>query len=687
MSDAKDLSSSSVTFELAAHTLQRALPEYRILREIGAGSMGTVFEALDTSLNRKVAIKVLPPSTSQNDTRKLRFKREVEAIARLTHPNIVPIYTVGSSAGLHYFAMGYVSGGSLADVLRQHGPLPALKAFRMMRQIVLAIQEAHRLGVIHRDIKPGNLLVEGEEKLILTDFGLARPEGTETMTETGAIVGTPMYMAPEQILGEKSKIDSRCDLYAIGATLYQMLTGLMPFSGETTTAVLRAVLEKPPLPFARAPKPVPKDAQKIVLKLLNKDPADRYQDAAALLRDIDHLLDGEPVEATLPGVVTRVQRSVRRHPIASSIVAGVAVLAVILLLTQNRRFEQRDRTRDEEITRLRYDAELTRLSEGARSLESEIGSTWTYAGKIDDAIEQMKALLATSEAQRLFDPSAQLSPEEAQMRAGIVSRTHPFLSALYYYRSLSEDARTGDLEAAQRICREGLVLAPDDTALEMQEVRVEFARSMSSIRQPGDAVRAYSIVGAARESYRAFGLELSTRLAEAMLERAPSAGAQRKTIHESTGRALELVINETALEGADPMRADPLVLRERARALFVNSMRDGIDRERLQKEATQLIEIVRDRLPAEPHTQALRARILERGNGSVAEFLRIGAGVATQLGGSAIEAGAEATGGLLSAFERLLPKAEKRADAKDGDATEGAKGTAPANPGAKKDGI
>jgi serine/threonine protein kinase len=682
MSEAKDLSTSSVTFELAAHTLQRALPEYRILREIGAGSMGTVFEALDTNLNRRVAIKVLPPAASQNDTRKLRFKREVEAIARITHPNIVPIYTVGSSAGLHYFVMGYVSGGSLADVLRQHGPIPALKAFRMMRQIVLAIQESHRLGVIHRDIKPGNLLVEGEEKVILTDFGLARPEGTETMTETGAIVGTPMYMAPEQILGEKSKIDARCDLYAIGATLYQMLTGLMPFTGESTTAVLRAVLERPPMPFSRAPKPVPRDAQKIVLKLLNKDPADRYQNAAALLRDIDHLLDGEPVEATLPGVVTRVHRSVRRHPIASSLVASVAVLAVVLLLTQNKlfekRFDERERSREEQFQRLRYDAELTRLSEGARSLESEIGSTWTYAGKIDDAIEQMRALLATSEATRLFDASTQLSAEEAQLRAGIVSRTHPFLSALYYYRSQSEDARTGDLEEAQRICRQGLLLAPDDTALEMQEVRVEFARSMAAIRRPGDALRAYEIVSEARKLYRSFGLELSTLLAEAMLERAPAAGAQRKAVHENAGRALDVVIADTAVEAADPMRTDPLVLRERARAMFVSSMRDGVDRERLQKDAKELIEIVRDRLSAEPHTQALRARILERGDTSVAGFLRIGAGVATQIGGSAIEAGAEATGGLLSAFERLLPQAKKRAEAKD---------PAVREPGAKKDGL
>jgi tetratricopeptide (TPR) repeat protein len=311
-------------------------------------------------------------------------------------------------------------------------------------------------------------------------------------------------------------------------------------------------------------------------------------------------------------------------------------------------------------------------------VESEIGSTWTYAGKIDEAIEKMQRLLSTPEAAHIFDPQTQLSAEEAKLRAGIASRTHPFLSALYYYRSQSEDARTGDLAQAQRICRQGLELAPDDVALEMQDVRLEFARSMTSILRPGDAVRAYAVANQARQLYRAFGLELAIRLAEAMIASAPPAGPQRKSIHENAARALEGVLAETAPEAADPMRLDALVLRERARALFVSTLCDGSERAKRQREAEQLIEIVRDRLPAEPHTQALRARILERGDSSVAEFLRIGAGVATQLGGSAIEAGAEATGGLFSAFERLLPKAEKRAETKE---------PAPEGSGVKKGGL
>jgi serine/threonine-protein kinase len=273
--------------------LNRALaPSYELDRELGRGGMAIVYCARDTRLKRNVAVKLLPPDLAFRADIRSRFLREAETAAQLNHPNIVPIFSVDERDGLVYFVMAFVQGGSLGDRLRRQGALPIEDARRILRELADALGYAHRNGVIHRDIKPDNILLDADTgRAMITDFGIARAAtaGESTrLTATGAAIGTPAYMSPEQCSGDRD-VDGRSDLYSLGAVAYQMLTGDPPFIGGSTPAIMVKHVTEAPVPPRDRRGDIPRDLEQIVLKLLAKEPTNRF----ATGEDVVAALDGQ----------------------------------------------------------------------------------------------------------------------------------------------------------------------------------------------------------------------------------------------------------------------------------------------------------------------------------------------------------------------------------------------------------
>jgi serine/threonine-protein kinase len=274
---------------------QAQLGDYRLIREIGRGGMGVVYEAEQQSLRRRVALKVLPVAlASAEEVRKLR--REARAAAQFQHPYIVPVYEVGQIEGRPYFTMKLAEGGSLADRLA-HGPLTGRQAAEILIPVCRAIAAAHRGGLVHRDLKPSNILLERDGQPMIADFGLARLTASQTLTWSESIVGTPGYMAPEQAQARRDEVRPASDIYSLGAVLYHMLTGRPPFHGDSPVATLLMALEEdPPRPMLLNPE-IDAALEAIVLKCLQKPIALRYGSADELAADLEAYLDGQPVSA------------------------------------------------------------------------------------------------------------------------------------------------------------------------------------------------------------------------------------------------------------------------------------------------------------------------------------------------------------------------------------------------------
>jgi serine/threonine-protein kinase len=282
--------SDSAEKPLAARLAEALGDAYTIEGEVGRGGMGVVYRAKDERLQRRVAIKVLPPELAfQQDIRE-RFTREAQTAAKLSHPHIVPIHSVGEGRGLVYFVMGYVDGESVAGRIRRRGRLPVDETRRIMAEAADALGAAHGLSIIHRDIKPDNILLEGSRgRVMVTDFGIAKAlSGTSgaTLTGAGVAIGTPAFMSPEQAAGER-EIDGRSDLYSLGIVSYQMLTGELPFSAPTVAGILMKQITEP-APDVRAKRPdVPEDLALAVTRCLEKDPENRWPTADALRRALE----------------------------------------------------------------------------------------------------------------------------------------------------------------------------------------------------------------------------------------------------------------------------------------------------------------------------------------------------------------------------------------------------------------
>lgn len=316
--------------------------DYEILAELGRGGMGVVYHARHVGLGREVALKTVLSGLQASGEELKRFAAEAQAAAALAHPGIVPIFEVGQWHSQPYFSMPLIEGRSLAEWLKA-GPLPPMAAARLLRKIVAAVAYAHAKGVIHRDLKPGNILLErcegidadaGDEldrcEPKITDFGLAKRLGEQTqLTATGQILGTPSYMPPEQAAGRQREVGEAADIYALGAILYAMLTGRPPFQSENPVEVLLQVLEsEPSLPHLLRPD-VPRELEWICLKCLEKQPADRYASAAELAADLDRFLRHEPPEARRPTPGQWLRRWMRRQPALAWHLIGLGTLVAL----------------------------------------------------------------------------------------------------------------------------------------------------------------------------------------------------------------------------------------------------------------------------------------------------------------------------------------------------------------------
>jgi serine/threonine-protein kinase len=275
----------------------RTFGDYTLLEELGRGGMGVVYKARQESLGREVALKLVLRGELASAADRTRFRGEAEAAARLDHPGIVPVYEVGERDGQPYFTMKLVEGPTLAQRLAP-GPLPPRESASILADVARAIHFAHTRGVLHRDLKPSNILLDQGGRPHVSDFGLAkRIEGAESLTRSGAILGTPGYMAPEQASGGRGQVSAATDVYSLGAILYQMLTGRPPFQAASPVDTVLLVLEQDPLPPRLLNPKADRDLELIALRCLQKPPALRYQSAAELADDLDAYLAGEPVAA------------------------------------------------------------------------------------------------------------------------------------------------------------------------------------------------------------------------------------------------------------------------------------------------------------------------------------------------------------------------------------------------------
>src|SRR5262245_521949 len=337
-----------------------ALADFRIIRELGRGGMGIVYEAEQRSLDRRVALKVLPFAAALDPRSLARFRQESLAAAQLDHPYIVRVYGVGCDRGVHYYAMQYIDGQSLAHVIaemkahkleargaaRQYDTVagaavdlsterttnrPAYHraVARLGLQVAQALDYAHAHGILHRDIKPGNLLLDNRGNIQVTDFGLARIENEANLTLTGDLLGTLRYMSPEQARARRGLVDQRTDIYALGATLYELLTLVPAFPSDDRGELLRQIAQDDPLVLRQLDRSIPVDIETIVMKSVEKDPADRDPTAHELALDLQRFLDDQPLAARPATSAERVVKWARRH---RPLVASLAVSAVLLLV-------------------------------------------------------------------------------------------------------------------------------------------------------------------------------------------------------------------------------------------------------------------------------------------------------------------------------------------------------------------
>src|SRR6184192_2480565 len=302
------------------------LGDYKLLEEIGRGGQGVVFRARQKSLNRIVALKVISLGQWASKAHLKRFRLEAEAAARLEHPGIVPIHEVGERDGSCYFSMKFVEGGQLDEVVRR-APISIRQATELIAKVARTVHYAHEHGILHRDIKPGNILLDVKGEPHLTDFGLARlVESESSVTHTLDVLGTPSYMAPEQAVGNNTAVSSVTDIYGLGAVLYQLTTGQPPFAGGATYETIRLLLDtEPKQPRLLNPK-IDRDLSTICLKCLEKDPKRRYSSALALAEDLEHWLKHEPIQARHTGVFARGKKWLQRNPTSALLAASLIAL-------------------------------------------------------------------------------------------------------------------------------------------------------------------------------------------------------------------------------------------------------------------------------------------------------------------------------------------------------------------------
>jgi len=327
------------TDEIDAEAIESGLPfqelgDFRLIRKIGEGGMGMVFLAIQEPFGRRVALKLLRSDLTGSIALRARFWREIKAVSELRHPNIATVFGSGEVEGVLYYAMDLIPGRGLDEMLgaadHEGKKIGTARVLLWVRDVARALQCAHEAGILHRDVKPSNIRITPANQAVLLDFGIARHIKLATLTLTGEFHGTPHYASPEQVRSAPGGIDQRTDVYSLGVTLYEAITGTVPFEGDTTEQLFLKILEKePPAPRQFNPA-ISRDLETVILTTLEKDPAKRYPTMEELADDLERLLAGEMIRARPTGWVTKVWRRAKRHPIASSAIT-VALLSVVIL--------------------------------------------------------------------------------------------------------------------------------------------------------------------------------------------------------------------------------------------------------------------------------------------------------------------------------------------------------------------
>jgi serine/threonine-protein kinase len=354
------------------------IPGYEVLEVMGRGSMGVVYKARHVSLDRPVALKMLLTGAHASRESRERLQREAKLGAGLRHPHIVQVHDMGEQDGLPYFTMEFVEGGNLAQKL-EGMPLPPLEAAALLATLADAVQAAHRCGIVHRDLKPANVLLTSDGTPKICDLGLARRlDGEAGLTWTGTTVGTPSYMAPEQAEARPDTLGPSVDIHALGAILYELLTGRPPFRAETAAETVRQVISQLPVPPSRLNGEVPRDLETICLKCLHKEPRLRYSGAAELAADLRHFLGGEAIAARPEGRLARLVRRIRRRPVQFTLVAAGTLLTIALLgsglwLISERAAVARRIETQEAATERAADSDLGKRSSGCGRRPDPIG--------------------------------------------------------------------------------------------------------------------------------------------------------------------------------------------------------------------------------------------------------------------------------------------------------------------------
>jgi eukaryotic-like serine/threonine-protein kinase len=438
---ADPLKESAADEELTA----QPLGDFRIVREIGRGGMGIVYEATQLSLGRKVALKVLPFAASLDAKQLQRFKTESQAAAQLHHTNIVPIFAVGADRGVHYYAMQLIEGRTLDTVIAELRGNPDAsmmgqtvdfragstaktnhsqqtketfrKSARIAAQVADALDYAHDAGVIHRDIKPANLILDDRGTIWVADFGLAHISSDVRVTQTGDIFGTLRYMSPEQAQGRKTLIDHRADLYSLGATLYEMLALKPIFNGDDRVTLLRQILNEDPRPLRQHDRTIPVELETIVMKSVAKSPGERYASAGEMADDLRRFLDERPILAKPPTVIDRARKWARRHP---SYVAATLLFLLFSLIGMG--------------------IGAARISREQQRTEQALSNEKVRAKQAED-----RFLLA----KRSVDEMVQVSEEELVGPQYESARRRLLESALVYYQEFIDQRRDDPLAQAE----------------------------------------------------------------------------------------------------------------------------------------------------------------------------------------------------------------------------------------------
>ncbi|MDC0936096.1 protein kinase [Pirellulales bacterium] len=476
-------SAASVQPGLPNAPLQGVLGDFRIVREIGRGGMGVVYEAEQVSVGRRVALKVLPFAAMLKSQQLERFRNEVRAAGSLNHPNIVTVHAVGSERSVHFYAMEFIEGQSLADVIAESSesavdrnsgeplenrvahaetlPVARLSTLRtsvpneffravakLGRQAAEALEHAHHRGVVHRDVKPANLLAGDDQHLWVADFGLARLETDAGMTMSGELLGTLRYMSPEQAAGDHSILDHRTDVYSLGATLYELLAARPAFASSDRHQLLHDVRTTSPVQLRKLNVQIPADLETIISKAMEKDPADRYRTAAAMASDLQNFIDHRPIAARPPSFAAQVRKWARRRPrvVSAAFLALLlatlgSVVAAVLVAGANQRTQ---------LQNTRAEANLRVALETIDKLLIRVGQDATAHGKLDhaddlvrEAVQSYDALLTDSD-----DPQVVLKAASAHNQlAGILQLEAQFREAeaaadqgLELLKRLSDDA-------------------------------------------------------------------------------------------------------------------------------------------------------------------------------------------------------------------------------------------------------